>query len=231
MDPEQRDKMSTKVILHNSVSVDGSISNFPMNMALHYQVAGSFNAQAHLIGSQTALKGLDMFLKDLPQEHEDDWKRPEGKDHLPYWIVVDSQGQLENKMHVYRRFEFCRDVIVLVSAFTPRTYIEYLNERNYLVIFSGHKKVDFGHALEVLRDDFQAETIVTDTGPTLNTHLLRQGLIHEISLIMSPTIIGDNGSKVIKSMLAPKEKLTLELIEHDVLTAHHMWLHYRVIRE
>ena len=221
--------MPIKVILHNSVSLDGSVADFPVDMALHYQVAGSFQAQAHLIGSQTALKGLDMFLEEIPPEQAEDGQRPGGKDHLPYWVVVDSQGQLEQKMHVYRRFEFCRDVIVLVSAFTPRTYIDYLSARNYHVIFSGHEKVDFSHAFDILREEFQVETILTDTGPTLNTHLLRQGLIQEISLIMSPTIIGDNGTKVIKGMLAPKKKLTLELLAHDVLTAHHMWLHYRVV--
>ncbi len=45
--------MLPKTILHNPVSLDGSLTRFEPNMGLHYQIAGKYNADAHLICSNT----------------------------------------------------------------------------------------------------------------------------------------------------------------------------------
>ena len=51
-------KMLPKIIIHNSISIDGSLINFEVNMVLHYKIAGSFNAEMHLVGSNTAKIGM-----------------------------------------------------------------------------------------------------------------------------------------------------------------------------
>jgi hypothetical protein len=45
-----------KVIIHNSVSLDGSLTDFEPNMGLHYQIAGNYPPDAHLIGSNTVFR-------------------------------------------------------------------------------------------------------------------------------------------------------------------------------
>ena len=57
--------MLPEVIVHNSISIDGSLVNFPVNMPLHYQMAGRFNADMHLVGSNTAKIGIDLFLEEI----------------------------------------------------------------------------------------------------------------------------------------------------------------------
>ena len=58
--------MLPKVIMHNSISLDGSVKDFEVNMGLHYQIAGSYGADVHLIGSNTAKIGMEMFLPEIP---------------------------------------------------------------------------------------------------------------------------------------------------------------------
>ena len=49
--------MKPKIILHNSISLDGSLTNFEVNMGIHYEIAGGFKPDVHLIGSNTIKKG------------------------------------------------------------------------------------------------------------------------------------------------------------------------------
>ena len=46
-----------KVIMHNSISLDGSFTDFKVNMGLHYQIAGRYRADATLIGANTIFSG------------------------------------------------------------------------------------------------------------------------------------------------------------------------------
>ena len=53
--------MESKIILHNSISLDGSLLNFDVNMQLHYQIAGGYKPDAHLIGSNTIKMGIELY--------------------------------------------------------------------------------------------------------------------------------------------------------------------------
>ena len=52
--------MNTEIIIHNSISLDGSLTGFMPDMELHYKIAGEYNPDAHLIGSETIIKGTEM---------------------------------------------------------------------------------------------------------------------------------------------------------------------------
>ena len=41
------EKMLPKVIIHNSTSIDGSLTNFEVNLPLHYQTAGARDEQTN----------------------------------------------------------------------------------------------------------------------------------------------------------------------------------------
>ncbi|MCW4045195.1 MAG: hypothetical protein NWE94_06735 [Candidatus Bathyarchaeota archaeon] len=118
-----------KVIVHNSVSVDGSLTNFVPDMGLHYQIAGSYKADVHLIGSNTVRVGLDLYGGGVPAEERKDFEKPERDRSLPLWVIPDSAGTLKGLLHACRRFEYCRDIVVLVSEETPEEYIAYLREK------------------------------------------------------------------------------------------------------
>ena len=97
--------MVNKLILHNSISLDGSLSKFTPHLLRHYQIAGDYHPQAHLIGSNTIQVGIDLDGKGVPPEKPRDFQKPERDSTLPYWVILDSQGKLQGLLHTCRRFE------------------------------------------------------------------------------------------------------------------------------
>lgn len=183
--------MEPGIIIHNSVSLDGSLTGFMPDMALHYRIAGDYQPDAHLIGSETIIKGIEMFGEGIPEETDNDFISPKRDNLLPWWVIVDSGGKLKGILHTCRRFEYCRDVIVLISETTPVDYINHLTERNYRFIISGKEKVDLKKAIEELRISSGITKILTDTGRILGNLLLNMGLVTEISLLVHPVLIGE----------------------------------------
>ena len=183
--------VKSEIIIHNSVSLDSSLSGFIPDMKLHYEIAGNYKPDAHLIGANTVISGNEMFGESIPDEVLSDFEQPHRGDNLPWWVVVDSGGRLKGMLHTCRRFEFCRDVILLVSEKTPERYLDHLKERNYRFILTGKEKVDIVTAIDLLREKFGISRILTDTGMTLGNILLNLGIVNELSLLIHPLIVGE----------------------------------------
>ena len=183
--------MKPEIIIHNSVSIDGSLTGFMPDMAIHYKIAGDYKPDAHLIGSQTIIAGNEMFGEGIPEEVPADFEQPERSDSLPWWVIVDSGGRLKGMLHTCRRFEYCRDVIVLLSESTPVNYLEHLKDRNYHFITAGKEKVDLNMATDMLKEKFGVKRILTDTGRILGNILITAGMVDEISLLVHPVIVGE----------------------------------------
>ncbi len=179
-----------KLILHNSISINGSLTNFEPNMGLHYKIAGSYKPCGHLIGSNTIIAGIELYGQGVPKERKGDFKKQKRDASLPFWFIPDSKGSLQGLLHTCRQFEFCRDVIILISESTPDAYIKHLQERNYDFLVAGTEKVNFKTAFELISEKYNVRTILTDTGSILGNLLLNQGFVNEISLLIHPVLIG-----------------------------------------
>jgi 2,5-diamino-6-(ribosylamino)-4(3H)-pyrimidinone 5'-phosphate reductase len=211
-----------KVILHNSVSLDCSLTGFEIDIGLHYEIAGEYKADAHLIGSATALTGLQM--SPMAEETQDDFHPPYRDPSLPLWVVIDSKGALSGKLHNFRRFEYCRDVLILISESTPASYRRYLEERKYLHHAVGKNKVDCRKALEILSKEYRVNTVLVDSGNTLGCHLQDEGLVDEISLLVHPVVIGEKGNGMFGRLKVPQN---LKQGSCRVL-ARHMHITYKI---
>jgi len=190
--------MRPTVVVHNTVSIDGSVTGFEVDVPLHYQIAAALGADAQLIGSGTALAGIEMFYEEMPPETEQDRHPREfsADDDRPTWIVVDSTGLLAGKLHVFRGSEFCGPLRVLVSAASPASYTDYLTERGYRFLRIGDERVDLGAALAVLGDEYGVRKVMVDSGPTLVAALLQQDLVDELSLVVAPAAAGAEGANL-----------------------------------
>ncbi|WP_440951705.1 RibD family protein [Methanococcoides sp. FTZ1] len=217
-----------KVIIHNSIGLDGSFRDVDVDMEIHYGTAASFGEDVHLVGANTAKTGIEMF-GGVPLEEYDDLKKPARDRTVPIWAIVDSKGILKGSLHVFRRFEMCRDVVVLVSASTPSDYLDYLKERDYDYILTGEKHVDLKEALKLLADRYEAETVLVDSGSKLNGALLEQDLVDEISLIVLPTLTGNRTDGLFANITKPG-KIGLELVKCEELEKDYVWLVYRIKR-
>jgi 2,5-diamino-6-(ribosylamino)-4(3H)-pyrimidinone 5'-phosphate reductase len=185
-----------KLVIHNSISLDGSLTGFEPNMGLHYHIAAKYKPDAHMIGSNTAKTGLALFGDGDKSEEESDFSKPSKDNSLPYWVIPDTRGILLGLLHNFRRFEFCRDVVVLISKKTPERYVKYLKERHYDYHVVGAKHVDVRTSLELLSMRYRMKTILADTGRILSNLLLDQGLADEISLLVHPVIVGESSYNI-----------------------------------
>lgn len=217
--------MTSEIIIHNSVSIDGSLTGFMPDMALHYKIAGEYKPDAHLIGSRTIIAGNEMFGEGIPEEVPADFGQPDRPDALPWWVIVDSGGSLKGMLHTCRRFEYCRDVIVLLSESAPVNYLEHLTERNYHFIIAGKEKVDLNMAIEVLKEKFGVRRILTDTGRILGNILISRGIVHEISLLVHPVIIGEKCYPMFSDITKNRE---LKLVKSEVYENGCVWNVYRL---
>jgi 2,5-diamino-6-(ribosylamino)-4(3H)-pyrimidinone 5'-phosphate reductase len=218
-----------RVIIHNTVSIDSSVKNFECNIGLHYEIASNYHADAHLIGSITAKTGLEMYSGKIPLEIESDFIKKEKieDDKRPFWVIVDTKGILKGLMHMYRRFEYCKEVIVLLSKKSPEDYVNYLKERDYEYIISGEDQIDLPVALDSLYSQYKIKTILTDTGGILNSVLLEKKLVDEISLIIAPNIVGDKAQYLFKS-LNNNSRFSLTLSKVEVLDKNYVFVRYDV---
>ena len=217
-----------KTIMHNSVSLDGSFISFDVDMGLHYQIASRFKADAHLIGSETVKAGGDLY--GIPSEKESDFIKPERGEGLPYWIIVDSKGKTKGLLHTCRSFELCKDVIVLISRETNADFINYLKERNYDYLICGERHVNLKTAYDILSVNYKIDTIMVDSGPTLNGVLLDAGLIDEISLLVFPVLVGKRSDKLLAQINIGNHNVSLKLLDQEHLDNGIVSLRYQVLR-
>jgi 2,5-diamino-6-(ribosylamino)-4(3H)-pyrimidinone 5'-phosphate reductase len=210
-----------KLILHNSVSLDGSVIGFAPDMGVHYGVVGAYEPDVLLVGSLTARSAIS----EVPPEIESDFSKPEKQGLL--WAIADSGGILKGMLHVLRRSEYCGDIVVLVSERTPKSYLRYLKERRYDHVVAGKGRIDFREALRVLAERYKAKVVVSDSGGILNSVLLRSGLVDEISLLVFPLLVGTSGMPLFRT-LGIKDNLGLGLIKNEVLPGGLLHLVYGV---
>lgn len=217
-----------KVIMHNSVSLDGSFTDFEGDAGLHYQIAGEYKYDLHLFGSITAKTGMEMYGGEIPPEDESDFNKPDKPTNMTYWVIPDTRGILMGLLHVCRRDKYCRDVKLLISNKTPREYVQYLEERQYDYLVCGDEHVDYKKAFGLLNEKYGAETILVDAGPTLNRILLENGLIDEISLLIAPVLVGRKSSKWLADLFDDNENIKLELLEYRAINDNYILLRYKV---
>lgn len=218
--------MKPKIIIHTQVSLDGCSRGFE-DTGVYYRVAARFGEDAVLFGADTVLGAGKQW--NLP-EKEGDFIKPEPApdDKRPLAVVSDSRGRLRC-LHLFRNKPYLRDVVVLVSQSTPDSYLCYLKERNYDFIVAGDDHVDYGAALLELAARYQCKTIRTDSGGRLTNILLEQGLADEISLVISPCLVGNSGLNTFGSLALP-EAVKLELLSSEALDVNYLSLMYKILK-
>ncbi len=222
----------SKVIIHNQVSLDGAISGFQIDPGQYYSIMNSHKADMYLVGSETARQGIKMFRQHVSPEEPSDFEPNTQDKHSggPVWVFPDSTGKLEGFLHIYRRYEHCRDVAVLVTVETPESYINYLKDRQYKYYICGEVKVDYKVAFEKLAEVFSWETMVSDNGGVLSSILLENGMVDQISLIISPTLTGKKPPKLFRELKLGKRVIKLNPAKAEILESKDILMLFDVMK-
>ncbi len=206
--------------MYNAVSVDGRNTGFEVDMGQYYGLASTWKEDITLVGSGTILSAP---MEDYT-ETEEDFKKAEidPTDTRGTMAVVDSGGKVRIWSSL-RKSGYWKDFIALVSETTPEEYLDYLDKRHVSWIKAGKNKVDLRAALEEL-DKRGFERVRVDAGGVLNSLLLEQGLVNEVSVLIHPALAGEKGKPLYRS----DSKINLKLLECKQLEADLVWLRYTV---
>jgi 2,5-diamino-6-(ribosylamino)-4(3H)-pyrimidinone 5'-phosphate reductase len=161
----------------------------------------------------------------VPPEEEKDFEKPQRNRSLPYWFIPDTNGKLKGLLHTCRRFELCRDVIMLLSETTPKEYIEHLKERNYTYHIVGNKQINLKNSLELLYSDYNVKKVLADTGRVLGNLLIEQGFVSSISLLIHPVIVGKKSYNMFSNLSC---RVNLRLTKQELFAGGYTWLVYNL---
>jgi 2,5-diamino-6-(ribosylamino)-4(3H)-pyrimidinone 5'-phosphate reductase len=224
--------MLPHVIIHNQVSVDGRFDWIAPDLALFYGVAASFEEEATLAGSNTIVAGYpeEAGLQEVGDDYEPP-QRDRSSD-LPLLVVPDSRGRIR-VWHLLREEQYWRDAVALVSGSTPREYLDYLEKLQVDYIMAGDDHVDMRAALEEINSRYGVKVVRADCGGTLNGVLLRDGLVDEVSVLLSPCLVG--GTKLRSIFVGPELTsaegvIDLRLERMEKLDGDVVWLLYKVVK-
>ena len=98
-------------------------------------------------------------------------------------------------------------------------------------IIAGKQNVDLRAALEVLNTQFGTQRVRVDSGGILNGVFLRAGLVGEVSVIVSPSLVGGLTPKTM--FVAPDLEtedgvIPLTLVHVETIRDRYVWLRYKV---
>jgi 2,5-diamino-6-(ribosylamino)-4(3H)-pyrimidinone 5'-phosphate reductase len=159
------------------------------DVGLYYELAGRFQADAMLSGSQTVITAFAGH--ELPETEEALTQPParDPADTRPWLVIVDSRGRV-GPLAQLRRQPYWRDVIMLCSRATPQARLRELEQQQVEHIIAGDDRVDLAAALAEVRERYGINEVRVDSGGILNGVLLRAGLVNELSLIINPCLVG-----------------------------------------
>ena len=222
--------MLPRVIIHMALSLDGRIDWFAPDVGLFYELAGHWNEDATLAGSETMLNAPD----EIPGEDEEAFEpvKIAPNDTRPILVVPDSQGRLRS-WHYWKKQPYWKNMVALCSDSTPEEYLEYLDKRHINSIVSGADKVNLSEALEKLNSKFGVQTVRVDSGGVLNGILLRAGLVSEVSVLFHPALVGGETPRSFfraPDLDSSEGVLRLKLIHTQELKNGIVWLRYEVLK-
>jgi 2,5-diamino-6-(ribosylamino)-4(3H)-pyrimidinone 5'-phosphate reductase len=199
---------------------------------------GSDNPYCELVeqlGADTDISGSNTILQAaFPDDPKtalgglyDEWIK---KPSRPMHAIVDSKGRIKN-WEVIKKQPWWKGYVSLCSEVTPQSHLEYLRKVGVAYVIAGEQNVDLREALEQLHLQFGTRIVRVDSGGVLNGVLLREGLVDEVSVIISPSLVGGVTPKtmyVAPDLEAEEGVIRLALSHVETIRDRYVWLRYKV---
>ena len=147
-------------------------------------------------------------------------------------IVVDNEPHLKESgvVDLAKRSKYL--IIATANKNHPAKALQTQFENIHVLEYQ--PKIDFIDLFSKLNEDFGADRVTVQSGGTLNTVLVRKGLIDRLLLVVAPALIGGKNTSTLmdgKSLLSPDEIddiKAVELVRAKPLKHSYLLLEYRV---
>lgn len=224
------------VICHMLQSIDGKIAGGffrekqTLELAKVYSdISKDYNGDAIIYGTTTA---QEMFSssKTAPVLNQNPIQKIDYiyKNDKNKWIVViDPQGQISFDQSVYQNTRLKdKNLIVILTENISSQYLETLKSLNISYLFTGKDEIDLRLALEKLYDLFSIKKLLLQGGGITNTYFIKEDLIDELSLVVSPVVSGEEKQPNIFKDCHEYIGQTFDLKQSDLLMKSGFYLKY-----
>ena len=224
------------VICHMLQSIDGKIAGGffrekrTLELAKIYSdISKDYNGDAIIYGTTTA---QEMFSssKTAPVLNQNPIQKIDYiyKNDKNKWIVViDPQGQITFDQSVYQNTRLKdKNLIVILTENISSQYLETLKSLNISDLFTGKEEIDLRLALEKLYDLFSIKKLLLQGGGITNTYFIKEDLIDELSLVVSPVVSGEEKQPNIFKDCHEYIGQTFDLKQSDLLMKSGLYLKY-----
>lgn len=233
-----------KIICHMLTSINGKISG--EYMSSKFAIAGgdvyettndSYHSQAWLCGRVTMEKNFTNFHKPELNKIETPYPRTDyvAQTNTKMYIVsADPSGKVgwtENTVQYENRPE--AHIIEILTDKASDEYIAYLRKRQISYIFAGTELINCTLASEKLFDLFAIKTLMVSGGGYINWSFLQEGLIDEVSIVITPAADGRTNTNTIferADSLPAIAPIGFKLKSVDILEEDTLWLRYCVVK-
>ena len=224
------------VICHMLQSIDGKIAGGffrekqTLELAKIYSdISKDYNGDAIIYGTTTA---QEMFSssKTAPVLNQNPIQKIDYiyKNDKNKWIVViDPQGQISFDQSVYQNPRLKdKNLIVILTENISSQYLETLKSLNISYLFTGKDEIDLRLALEKLYDLFSIKKLLLQGGGITNTYFIKEDLMDELSLVVSPVVSGEEKQPNIFKDCHEYIGQTFDLKQSDLLMKSGLYLKY-----
>lgn len=189
------------IICHILSALDGKIAGAFMGTAANRKaseeygrIREAFGAQAWLYGTTTTKEFTGFRKPDLlslsEQVPDGDYIAENGWDL--YYVSVDTLGEIAWDSGTYKRAgRPDSHVIEILIEKTPPEYRAYLRKQGVSYIIAGRDSLDCQLAAQKLKELFGINKMQICGGGTVNWSFISQGVVDELSLLLSPAADGD----------------------------------------
>jgi len=148
------------------------------------------------------------------------------------FVVVDNEPHLTR--HGIEYLAKKAAILIIVTTNKNHPAISLADTHNNIKILTYDNHIDFENLFAKLKNDFGAERMTIQSGGTLNTILLRLGLIDRLLLVVAPALIGgkDTATLLDGESLHAQAGLfnikALELVQAKPLNHSYLFLEYKI---
>jgi len=215
--------MLPKVILLNSINIDGCLDDFDRGYEIFNQISYETNFDAVLMDTNT--------LKIRYGLESDKSKQSLNDLNIPLLVVPDAHGEIRTwkKIIEMRNID---NFLILCSRATNQEYLNFLEENNVNYMIIGFDDVNLPTALEELNIQFKVKTILVTADGMLNNRLMGDDLVEEIIILINPKLDLNNNSDSFYSFTELNEDSAydLRLVDIKRLKNETVYLKYRIMK-
>jgi 2,5-diamino-6-(ribosylamino)-4(3H)-pyrimidinone 5'-phosphate reductase len=148
------------------------------------------------------------------------------------FVVIDNQPHLTEQGVSYLSKQTDKLIVVTTNTTHPAYTVQKQAENIYIIPYTS--EVDFANLFQELKKKHGAERLTIQSGGTLNTTLVRQGLVDRVLLVVAPALIGGKETPTMmdgRSLHTTKELShikALELVRAKPLKNSYLLLEYKV---